>query len=36
MSPIYWRITEQAPGPTDMDQETLDLHIADLEPRLTR
>ena len=31
MSPIYWRITEQAPGPTDMDQETLDLHIADLE-----
>ena len=31
MSPIYWRITEQAPGPSDMDQETLDLHIADLE-----
>ncbi|MGB2029494.1 MAG: hypothetical protein ACPH04_02460 [Candidatus Poseidoniaceae archaeon] len=31
MSPIYWRITEQAPGPGDMDQETLDLHIADLE-----
>jgi len=31
MSPIYWRITEQAPSPGDMDEETLGLHIADLE-----
>ena len=31
MSPIYWRITEEAPGPSEMDDETLTQHIADLE-----
>ncbi|MEC7151232.1 MAG: hypothetical protein VXW85_02085, partial [Candidatus Thermoplasmatota archaeon] len=31
MAPIYWRVTEEAPGPSEMDDETLAEHIADLE-----
>ena len=31
MAPIYWRVTEEAPGPSTMDDETLAAHIADLE-----
>ena len=31
MAPIYWRVTEEAPGPSEMDDETLAVHIADLE-----
>ncbi|MEC8626728.1 MAG: hypothetical protein VXY39_07425, partial [Candidatus Thermoplasmatota archaeon] len=27
----YWRVTDEAPGPSEMDDETLAVHIADLE-----
>lgn len=31
MAPIYWRVTEEAPGPSEMDDKALAEHIADLE-----
>jgi hypothetical protein len=31
LSPIYWRITDEAPSPDAMDDEELLSHIADLE-----
>jgi hypothetical protein len=34
MAPMYWRITEEAPGPADMTAEELTAHVADLEARI--
>jgi len=31
MTPVYWRVTEDAPGPESMDDEQLVAHIAALE-----
>ena len=31
MTPVYWRVTDDAPGPEEMDDEQLVAHIADLE-----
>lgn len=31
MKPVYWRVTEDAPGPESMDDEQLVAHIAALE-----
>lgn len=35
MSPLYWRILEEAPGPEDLTVEELTAHIADLEARIS-
>jgi hypothetical protein len=34
MAPMYWRITDEAPGPAAMTVEELTAHVADLEARI--